>query len=91
MNLKLIFLRLLHCRIHAFLHFTKCRIVLFLYSLNRNNLHELNKMNQNYIKVIENNFGLQKSNYPCEHTLEKQRKSCDDLKRRIHELETEML
>lgn len=87
----MIFLRLLHCRIHAFLHFTKCRIVVFLYSLNRNNHEMMNQIQKDFYGKIENGFGLQKTDYPCEHTLEKQRESCGDLKRRIHELETEML
>ena len=48
-------------------------------------------MNKDFYWKIENNFGLQKNDYPCECRLEKQHKSCDDLKRRIRELETEML
>ena len=48
-------------------------------------------MHKDFYWKIEKNFGLQKNDYPCECRLEKQRKSCDDLKRRIRELETEML
>lgn len=66
-------------------------MIIFLYSLNKNNRKVLNQMHKDFNEKIENNFGLQKSNYPCEHTLKKQQKSCNDLKRRIRELETEML
>ena len=51
----------------------------------------LNQIHKDFNEKIENNFGLQKNDYPCECRLEKQHKSCDDLKRRIRELETEML
>ena len=90
-NLKLKNLHLLHYKIYAFLHFTKCRMIIFLYSLNKKNRKVLNQMHKDFYWKIENNFGLQKNDYPCECRLEKQHKSCDDLKRRIRELETEML
>lgn len=90
-NLKLKNLHLLHYKIYAFLHFTKCRMIIFLYSLNKNNRKVLNQMHKDFYWKIENNFGLQKNDYPCECTLKKQQKSCDDLKCRIRELETEML
>jgi hypothetical protein len=48
-------------------------------------------MHKDFNEKIENNFGLQKTDYSCEYTLKKQQKSCDDLKCRIRELETEML
>lgn len=50
----------------------------------------MNQIQKDFYGKIENGFGLQKTDYPCEHTLEKQRESCGDLKRRIHELEIEM-
>ena len=84
------FFQLFYYRIRALLHFTKCRIVIFLYSLNKNNLHELNKMQNDFNKQIKDNFGLQKTNYTYKYKLKKQHKSCDDLKRRIRELETEI-
>ena len=85
------FLQLLFYRIRAFLHFSKCRIIILLYSLNKNNCHELNKMQSDFNKRIEDNFGHQETNYSYKYKLEKQRKSCDDLKRKIHKLETEIL
>jgi len=84
-------LHLLHYKIYTFLHFTKYRMIIFLYSLNKNNRKVLNKMHKDFNEKIENNFGLQKTDYSCEYTLKKQQKSCDDLRSRIRELETEML
>ncbi len=63
----------------------------FLYSLNKNNRKVLNQMHKDFNEKIENNFGLHKTDYPCECRLERQQKSCDDLRSRIRELETEML
>ena len=91
MNLKLKNLHLLHYKIYAFLHFTKCRMIIFLYSLSKNNRKVLNQMHKDFNEKIENNFGLQKTDYSCECRLERQQKSCDDLRSRIRELETEML
>lgn len=48
-------------------------------------------MHKDFNEKIENNFGLQKTDYSCKYTLKKQQKSCDDLRSRIRELETEML
>lgn len=48
-------------------------------------------MQSDFNKQIEDNFGHQETNYSYKYKLEKQRKSCDDLKRKIHKLETEML
>lgn len=48
-------------------------------------------MHKDFNEKIENNFGLQKTDYSCECRLERQQKSCDDLRSRIRELETEML
>lgn len=42
-------------------------------------------------KQIEDNFGHQKTNYSYKYKLGKQHKSCDELKRRIRELETDMI
>lgn len=66
-------------------------MVIFLYSLNKNNLHELNKIQNDFNKQIEDNFGHQKTNYSYKYKFGKQHKSCDELKRRIRELETDML
>lgn len=66
-------------------------MIIFLYSLNKNNRKALNQMHKDFYWKIENNFGLHKTDYPCECRLEKQQKSCDDLRSRIRELETEML
>lgn len=66
-------------------------MIIFLYSLNKNNRKVLNQIHKDFNEKIENNFGLHKTDYSCECRLEKQHKSCDDLKRRIRELETEML
>lgn len=66
-------------------------MIIFLYSLSKNNRKVLNKMHKDFNEKIENNFGLQKTDYSCEYTLKKQQKSCDDLKCKIRELETEML
>ena len=85
------FLQLLYYRIRTLLHFTKCRMIIFLYSLNKNNRKVLNQMHKDFNEKIENNFGLHKTDYPCECRLERQQKSCDDLRSRIRELETEML
>lgn len=47
-------------------------------------------MQNDFNKQIKDNFGLQKTNYTYKYKLKKQHKSCDDLKRRIRELETEI-
>lgn len=90
-NLKLKNLHLLHYKIYAFLHFTKCRMIIFLYSLSKNNRKVLNQIHKDFNEKIENNFGLHKTDYSYEYTLKKQHKSCNDLKQRIRELESEMM
>ena len=45
-------------------------------------------MHKDFNEKIENNFGLHKTDYPCDCRLERQQKSCDDLRSRIRELET---
>ena len=84
-------LHLLHYKIYAFLHFTKCRMIIFLYSLSKNNRKVLNQIHKDFNEKIENNFGLHKTDYSYEYTLKKQHKSCNDLKQRIRELESEMM
>lgn len=48
-------------------------------------------MHKDFNEKIENNFGLHKTDYSCEYTLKRQRKSCNELKQRIRELESEMM
>ena len=48
-------------------------------------------MQSDFNKQIEDNFGHQKNNYSYKYKFGKQHKSCDELKRRIRELETDML
>ena len=66
-------------------------MIIFLYSLSKNNRKELNQIHKDFNEKIENNFGLHKTDYSCEYTLKKQHKSCNDLKQRIRELESEMM